>query len=52
MNALAKRLLLGKSASDDAELSMIARLKKELGEDFITGDGFVFSLIVRFLIRN
>ncbi|CED85263.1 ubiquitin-protein ligase [Phaffia rhodozyma] len=44
VNALAKRLLLGKSASDDAELGMISRLKKELGEDFITGDGMLADL--------
>lgn len=39
VTGLAKRLLLGRTASDDAELGMVDRLKKELGDDFTTGDG-------------
>ncbi|WVW86443.1 hypothetical protein I302_108491 [Kwoniella bestiolae CBS 10118] len=35
---LAKRLLLGRSASDDMERNMIAKLQKEMGEEFTSGD--------------
>ena len=42
--ALAKRLLLNRSSSEDAELKMVSRLKKELGEDFMKGDGMMADL--------
>lgn len=35
---LAKRLLLNKSASNDQEKIMVAKLQKELGEEFTSGD--------------
>ncbi|KAE8541615.1 hypothetical protein D1P53_001784 [Cryptococcus gattii VGV] len=35
---LAKRLLLNKSASNDQEENMVAKLQKELGEEFTSGD--------------
>ncbi|KAL7412007.1 Cullin family-domain-containing protein [Mrakia frigida] len=44
VTGLAKRLLLGRTASDDAELGMVDRLKKELGDDFTTGDGMMADL--------
>ncbi|WVN90037.1 uncharacterized protein L203_105270 [Cryptococcus depauperatus CBS 7841] len=37
-SSLAKRLLLGRSASDDMEKNMIMKLKQELGDEFTTGD--------------
>lgn len=42
--ALAKRLLLNRSSSEDAELKMVTRLKHELGEDFMKGDGMMADL--------
>ncbi|WRT69963.1 uncharacterized protein IL334_006954 [Kwoniella shivajii] len=35
---LAKRLLLGRSASDDMERNMIVKLQNEMGEEFTSGD--------------
>lgn len=37
-SGLAKRLLLNKSASDDMERSMIAKLQTEMGDEFTSGD--------------
>ncbi|WVQ83705.1 hypothetical protein IAT38_005849 [Cryptococcus sp. DSM 104549] len=37
-SGLAKRLLLGRSASDDMEKTMILKLQKEMGDEFTTGD--------------
>lgn len=46
VTSLAKRLLLNRSSSEDAELKMINRLKKELGDDFTSGDGMLSDLKV------
>ncbi|KAL7424503.1 hypothetical protein Q5752_000187 [Cryptotrichosporon argae] len=37
-NGLAKRLLLGRSASDDMERNMIMKLQLEMGDEFTSGD--------------
>lgn len=47
---LAKRLLLGKSASIDAEKSMISKLKAECGAQFtnkLVSIGFKERLVIR-----
>lgn len=41
---LAKRLLLGKSASNEEEMSMVRKLQREYGEEFTTGDAMMKDL--------
>lgn len=41
---LAKRLLLGRSASNEEEMSMVRKLQREYGEEFTTGDAMMKDL--------